>query len=345
MTATSDQVLALIDSVMEGDADRFRAVSLQIAAKAALQNRHSLQERIIAKLDKPRPRRRPADQGSGFVVAESLFHREAEIPRELHSALEMTRPDRGLSAMTLAPGVHVALEGVAREWEKADDLRAAGLGPANRVLFTGPPGTGKTTAASALAAEIGWPMIAFKMHGIVKQHLGETSAMLATAMEHCRKQRAVILVDEIDSIGTARGNDGQSAGREMDRTVNALLVMLDTFAGAEGLLIAATNFPKSLDSALWRRFDVIADFPLPDADLLAQAMRATAAGFRGLDAGWVDWSRLARAASEDGHSFATATMACRSAAKRTVLDGSARMTTDGIEAALRALRPMRKEPA
>lgn len=345
MTATSDQVLALIDSVMEGDADRFRAVSLQIAAKAALQNRHSLQERIIAKLDRPRPRRRPVGQEPGFVVAEPLFHRDVEIPRELRDALELTHPDLGLDTMTLAPGVKAALEEIVRERDRGADLRAAGLTPATRVAFTGPPGTGKTTGASALASALGLPLLTFKMHGIVKQHLGETSAMLALAMEHGRKQQAVILVDEVDSVGAARGNDGESSGRELDRIVNTLLVMLDAFAGAEGLLVAATNLPKSLDPALWRRFDAVVEFPLPDGALLEQAMRAVFAGLRGLDTSTVEWSRVALGAALDGHSFATATMACRSAAKRAVLDGNKAMTTDGIERALGALRPMRKEPA
>lgn len=340
-----EQVLALIDSAMEGDADRFRGVSLQIAASASRQEHHAFHDAILARLNRPRPRRCAPTQGGGFAVAEPLFARGQEIPHELRGALDVSYPDRGMVTMTLAPDVKAAMEEIVRERSMAPDLRAAGLNPATRVAFTGPPGTGKTTGAAVLAAELGWPLLTFKMHGIVKQHLGETSAMLALAMEHCRKQQAVVLVDEVDSIGAARGNDGASSGRELDRIVNTLLVMLDAFAGAEGLLVAATNFPESLDPALWRRFDAVVGFPLPGQGLLEQAMRAAFAEIRGVDTSAVDWLWVPLLAAADGHSFATVTMACRSAAKRAVLNGTRVVTTADIERALGALRPVRKEPA
>ena len=342
---TREQVLALIDSAMEGDRERFRGVSLQIAAGASRQNHHTFHDAILARLNRHRPRRRPPGQDAGFVVAEPLFARGEEIPHELRGALDVSYPECGMGTMTLAPDVKAAMEEIVRERSMTADLREAGLNPATRVAFTGPPGTGKTTGAAVLAAELGWPLLTFKMHGIVKSLLGETSSMLALAMEHCRKQQAVILVDEVDSVGAARGNDGESSGRELDRIVNTLLVMLDAFAGAEGLLVAATNFPEGLDPALWRRFDAVVGFPLPDQGFLEQAMRAAFAEIRGIDTSAVDWLLAPLLAAADGHSFATVTMACRSAAKRAVLHGTRVVTTADIERALGALRPVRKEPA
>lgn len=343
---TREQVLALIDSAMEGDAERFRGVSLQIAAGASRQNHHTFHDAILARLNRPRPRRRPTAEANGWTLGGLPFRSDADadtVPPELRGALDVSYPERGMGTMTLAPDVKAAMEEIVRERSMAADLRAAGLSPATRVAFTGPPGTGKTTGAAVLAAELGWPLLTFKMHGIVKSLLGETSSMLALAMEHCRKQQAVVLVDEVDSIGAARGNDGASSGRELDRIVNTLLVMLDAFAGAEGLLVAATNFPESLDPALWRRFDAVVGFPLPDQGLLEQAMRAAFAEIRGVDTSAVEWWTAAFLAAADGHSFATVTMACRSAAKRAVLNGTRVVTTADIERALGALRPMKKE--
>lgn len=342
---TATQVLALIDSAMVGDLERFRAVSLQVAADASQRGRASFHDSILARLNQRRARRHPTTpELHGVTLAGLPFHSIADgdaVPRELRGALEMSCPDRGAATMTLAPDVQVAMEGLVREREMADDLRAVGLQPATRVMFSGPPGTGKSTGAAALAADLGWPLLSVKMHGVIREHLGETASMLAKVLAFCRTQRAVVFVDEADSIGATRSAVGGDAGREMSRTVNTLLVLFDEFERAEGLLVAATNMPEHIDPALWRRFDAIVEFPLPSADLLERAMRAA---LQKVDTKAVAWPCVAAEAAAHEHSFATAIMACRSAAKRAVLGGSRVVTADSISQELWALRPVKGKP-
>lgn len=122
------------------------------------------------------------------------------------------------------------------------------------VLFDGPPGSGKTLLARAMAREAGVPFITIDAAGMNQIFVGAGAMKIRKVFKEARKRApCIVFIDEIDSMGRARGARG-GAGDEKETTLNALLVELDGFGPREGIVvIAATNRPEILDAALTRR--------------------------------------------------------------------------------------------
>lgn len=165
-----------------------------------------------------------------------------------------------LSTVRLRPSARSQLEDFIAEYKHADTLSQAGIQRRRTMLFTGPPGCGKTMTARALGRELGIPTYAARLSAIVGSYLGQTGVHLRTLFRWAERQRCVLLLDEIDSLGQSRGRM-EDVG-ELDRVVISLLQELDHSRPA-GITIAATNRPTSLDEALLRRFDLQLEFPLP----------------------------------------------------------------------------------
>jgi SpoVK/Ycf46/Vps4 family AAA+-type ATPase len=146
-------------------------------------------------------------------------------------------------------------------------LREIGLHDIGKLLFVGPPGTGKTSVARALSERLSIPFVEVKLSMITDQYLGETAKNIDRVFLLAKKLNPCILfIDELDFVAKARTSDENAA---IKRAVNTLLKAIDEISLVEHgvLLIAATNHPRMLDSAAWRRFDEIVHFPLPDFEM------------------------------------------------------------------------------
>jgi SpoVK/Ycf46/Vps4 family AAA+-type ATPase len=198
---------------------------------------------------------------------EKLYGEESEdllklvtikLPDEVRNRLEDI-------VMTAEQKEEIAKAGKALEHRQY--LRQIGLFEIGKILFVGPPGTGKTTSARALSRWFGLPLVEVKLSMIISAYLGETSKNLDNVFMIAKKLNPCILfIDEFDFVAKSRGAEDHGA---LKRAVNTLLKAIDDVSLVEDgvLLIAATNYPQLLDHAAWRRFDKVMSFDVPDVEM------------------------------------------------------------------------------
>ena len=140
-------------------------------------------------------------------------------------------------------------------------LLDAGLEPTKSAIFTGPPGVGKTMAARWVARSMGRPLLILDLAAVMSSYLGRTGTNLRHVLDYAKSLDCVLLLDELDAI--AKRRDDQSEIGELKRLVTVLIQEIDDWPSS-GVLLAATNHSELLDPAIWRRFDMVVEFPLPD---------------------------------------------------------------------------------
>lgn len=212
-----------------------------------------------------------------------------------------------------------ALRQVVRERAEGERLAEAGVDPTRTVLFTGPPGVGKTLAAKWIARELGRPLAILDLSAVMSSFLGRTGANLRAVLDFARDHDCILLLDELDAV--AKRRDDTSEIGELKRLVTVLLQEIDEWPPS-GLLLAATNHADLLDPAVWRRFEVLIEFPLPAAEGLEALLRNRLE--LGPDSPWP--SVLSRALA--GSSFSDAFQAANQALRVAALEG------DGIASGL-----------
>jgi hypothetical protein len=137
-----------------------------------------------------------------------------------------------------------------------------GMSRGVRALFGGCSGTGKTLAARIIAAELGLELYRIELSSVVSKYIGETERNLSRLFARAEEQDIVLLLDEGDSLLTARTDVRSSNDRYANMETNYLLQRLEQY---EGIILITTNAPNRIDSAFQRRIDVSVEFGLPDA--------------------------------------------------------------------------------
>lgn len=256
--ARSDLLKEMFRSYARGDDASFRRVAESIVQDERKKN-HSLLADELERLLSGESR------GSRPLQVASL----KPLPKGRDDAplLKLDEPSRTFEDLVLPPQVQSDLHRITREFRQASTLRAHGLRPRNRLLFVGPPGTGKTATAEAMAAELGLPVAKVYLATVVSSYLGETSKNLEAIFSFCLQGSWVLLFDELDALAKERAD--RSEHGELKRVVTSFLQLLDEFSG-NSLVVAATNHPALLDEAVWRRFDEVVMFgPLSEEGIVA----------------------------------------------------------------------------
>lgn len=317
--ATNDQLKALVKSHADGDDPQFYAVAIQVAAKAARSGQSKFAQELRDLVDDLR-KRQPVPNRVASIVPVTQ-------PRgELGSLLTVTYPDARVADLTLSAELHERLQHILLEQRQRDTLARHGLKPARRVLLTGPPGTGKTSTARVIAGELGLPLFAIRLDSVITKYMGETAAKLRLIFDALTETRGVYLFDEVDALAGDRAAPNDVG--EIRRVLNSFLQFLEEDT-SQSVVVAATNHPQLLDNALFRRFDTIMDFALPDDVSIRAVLENRLASFR---TGSLSWKRVV--AAGEGLSHAEVATAAENAAKRTVLAGRTRILTDDLVAAL-----------
>jgi SpoVK/Ycf46/Vps4 family AAA+-type ATPase len=210
--------------------------------------------------------------------------------RAVSELLTIRDPENKFADLLLPNHVRELFGEVHLEHRREDFLVNHGVAPRRTFLFVGPPGTGKTVTAEAVADEFGRPLATVNLSTVVSSLLGDTARNLAAIFAIAAQERYVVLFDEFDAIGKERA-EGSDHG-ELRRVVTAFLQQLDAFVG-QSILIAATNHPALLDLAVWRRFDEVVSFEAPQVHDIRALLRLKLRSIR--REGGLDVDRVASA--------------------------------------------------
>src|SRR5262245_38377519 len=317
--ATAEQLKALLKSHVAGDEERFRAVALQIAAHNAKKGNTQLAQQLRELLDEARRIQAPVGPPRAVPIARPAG--------ELAGLVTASYPSTRLSDMVLTKAGKQSLLAVVEQYRQRDRLRSHGLSPKRKILLVGPPGCGKTMTASALAGECNLPLMFVQLHSLITKYMGETAAKLHLVFDAMGETRGVYLFDEFDAIGSTRTLRNDVG--EIRRVLNSFLQFLER-DDSQSIVVAATNFVGMLDEALFRRFDDVIRYELPDAPMIRALIENRLSSF---DIRKLRWINVTRSAA--GLSHAEITRACDDAAKEAVLADRRAIASASLEEALR----------
>lgn len=247
--ATADQILSLIRNHLNNDDTQFRKVALQIAAVEA-RSGHAIVARTIQEL---------LNQKKTSLGTVRLVSKNKGIDDLL---LQVDTYD-DMTSLVLSQELKEKLDRVIKEYLKKETLSKYGLANRRKLLLYGASGTGKTMTASALAKEFNLPFFVVRTEKVVTKFMGETGQKLGRIFDFINEVPAVYLFDEFDAIGSQRGMDNEVG--EQRRILNTFLQLLER-DDSDSFIIAATNSIESIDKAMFRRFDDVIEYKLPDRE-------------------------------------------------------------------------------
>lgn len=230
-----------------------------------------------------------------------------------------------MSDIILSTEIKERLERLIKEHKLTSKLRSNNLSPRKKLLLLGAPGTGKTMTASVLAGELGLPLFVVRLDALMTKFMGETAAKLRLIFDAVNQVRGVYLFDEFDSIGSQRGLANDVG--EIRRVLNSFLIMLEEDQ-SDSLLVAATNHGDLLDHALFRRFDDVIEYKLPDEQEIITTIKNRLAHF---SKARISWKKIAEVASL--LSYGEITRACDDAMKDVLINEKEKLSqTDLVKA-------------
>ncbi|MGH3246533.1 MAG: AAA family ATPase [Trebonia sp.] len=317
MAGLGEHITAMVRSHASGDDSAFYSVALQVAAREARQGHHVLADDIKKAVD-----------ASRSATPRSNVTKLAQPRGDLADLIEVSHPEVTLRNLVGPSELREQLKQVIAEQRQRKRLLEHGFDPTDRLLLEGPPGTGKTMTAAVLAHELSLPMFTVRLDSLLSKYMGETAGKLRQVFDAVARRRGVYLFDEFDALGGDRS--GNDVG-EARRILNSFLVFLEQ-ASTESIVVAATNHRAILDKALFRRFDTVLTYHLPD---MAQAREVIKGRLGSLIRG-VRWDSVD--ARTEGLSHAELVKAAEAAAKAVLMRGDTVIGADDLISALEARR-------
>lgn len=317
--ATAAQIKSLLTSHNSGDDEHFYAIALQVAAAEARRGHQKVAD-DIRELIKGAKKRATTNLATKKVQNLSTPQGEAG------DLLDLVETHLTIKNLVMDDSLRLRVERIVKEQKNLSRLKENDLRPRQRLLFTGPPGCGKTMTAAALANELRLPLFVVRLDSLISRYLGESLSKLRLIFEAAEKHRAVYLFDEFDSIGFTR--DASSEVGEMRRVLNTFLVFIEQLE-SNSLIIAATNYGQKLDKALFRRFDDLVEFGLPAPPQVREVIKNL---LRNIDHQRLAWKKIEMAS--ENLSYAEITRATEEAIKNMVINDLDKVTNDSLITAL-----------
>lgn len=293
----ANQILALVKSHLDGDDKRFKEVAMQIAAVEA-RSGHVILSRSISDMIK---------SNNGVHLVRSL------TPLNMDISEYVLRVDNSFRFTDLicSETIKSRISRVIKEYTHRDLLYQNNLSNRNKILLTGPSGTGKTMTSSILANELHLPLYVVRMEKVITKYMGETSLKLSKIFDLIANARGVYLFDEFDAIGMQRGMENEVG--EMRRILNTFLQLMER-DDSDSIIVAATNTANVLDKALFRRFDDVIEYQLPDEQQITTILKTQLVPFAN---NGLEIDNLVPLF--EGRSHAEITLVCADAIKESIL--------------------------
>ncbi len=301
--ATAEQIKSLIRSHFSEEPERFYTIALQVAAHEAKQGHSSLAYDIRNLVDMERKKEGP-----------KVLH----FPQDLKGLVLTNKPKTSKNMLVMNIELHERIEQVIHEYRQQTKLKSYGLSHRRKILLIGSPGTGKTMTAGVLAHELNIPLNTIQVDRLVTKFMGETSGKLRQIFDLMQKEHGVYLFDEFDAIGGERSMDNDVG--EMRRVLNAFLQFIEQDT-SDSIILAATNNPKLLDQALFRRFDDVLYYQKPTEQERKKLIENILGAFKARRFGW----KLVIAKSK-GLSQSEIVYACTDAIKKVILSDKSKVS-------------------
>ena len=314
--ANSRQMIALLKSHVRRDEHEFLSIAMEMAATEARQGHTQVAETLKGLIDEAK--RRPESPAKPLLVVPNRS--------ELSSLLLSTESETRLADMVLPKDLALRLGRILLEHRQQTKLRDHGLKPRRKILLVGPPGSGKTMTAAALAGELRLPLSTILLEGIITKFMGETASKLKLVFDSMMSTESVYFFDEFDSLGAKRTQPNEVG--EIRRVLNTFLQLLEK-DDSRGLIVAATNHPELLDKALFRRFDDVLEYALPTGDVLRRILHARLGDSAAAN---IDWEAVI--VKCQGLSQSDVSRAAVDALKHVLLHDHTHVTTPDLIAAL-----------
>ena len=319
---STKQLLALLNSHVEGDEENFLSIALQLAAQEARQGRTEEADKLKRLVQKARDQQRTGRTATGQTPIPLARPRG-----DLQGLVESAYPKMTLSSMVLSDEVLSSLTRLVRQQQERATLREHGQTPTTHLLLVGPPGTGKTMTASTIAGELHLPLFTVRLESLFSRFLGETATKLRLLFDQIAQTRGVYLLDEFDAVGARRG-DPNDVG-EIRRVLNSVLTFMEEPNSTDSLVLAATNHVEILDEALARRFDEVIEYTLPDRAAARAIIERRLGKFKLAARSWTAVEPFL-----DNLSQGELVRAAGAVVKDAILAGDAKVSADALKQAL-----------
>ncbi len=261
----SDYIKQLTKLALANDNDRLLDLLYQFVDYSQ-QNKRSKFATEILSIIKDAGREQSFNKLKEFRLSKSFDNKAGDY------ILQTVMSSFAMNDLVCTSSVQEELNYFIRERKLVDELRKMDIPISNKILLNGPSGCGKTLTAYVLAGELNRPLIIVNLGTVVSSKLGETSRNLTHIFKTAVNEKAIILLDEFDTLGKVRDYD-QDHG-EMKRVVNTLLQLFD-FVDQDTIIIAATNQLQMIDDALIRRFDLSIKMDFPKSDQIHSLIQNT----------------------------------------------------------------------
>jgi SpoVK/Ycf46/Vps4 family AAA+-type ATPase len=256
----ADLLVDLFKSASGGDQLGFRRTADALIQEEKAKGHRILADRLFKSL-----------QPSVFAASSNPTQKQNGSCGQHKDLIYEVTPERTLDSLMLPEKTREQIKEIVEEQHRAELLHAHNLRPRNRILLGGSPGNGKTTLAEAIANELMFPLFVVRYETLVGSYLGETSSRLKHLMDYSKTQRCVLFFDEFETLGKERGDTHETG--EIKRVVSSLLMQIDELPDYV-VVVAASNHPELLDRAVWRRFQLRIELPLPTRQQIADFIKS-----------------------------------------------------------------------